>query len=157
MMSGDPRAEAVFVKDVDDTYNHIVTRVKAVKEEEATMLAEGAEQIQLVPEHPDQKISFIVPDGPPPEHLKLEGPDTENLDVEEVRKVLQARWEVFESFSEEMKAALRSQSLDEVNKVLGSMKVAEAEAVVAQIDSAGILNFAEGGVRDETGREAGQD
>ena len=34
MMSGDPRAEGVFVKDVEDTYAHIVKRVKLAKEEE---------------------------------------------------------------------------------------------------------------------------
>ena len=60
MINADPRAVMVFMKDVDDTYNHIVTRVKINKEEEEA-LGQGAEQIQLVPENPDAEISFIVP------------------------------------------------------------------------------------------------
>ncbi len=70
-MSGDPRAEGVFIKDVEDTYAHIVKRVKAAKEEEDEALANGPEQIQLVPENPGTTISFIVPDGPPPKELRL--------------------------------------------------------------------------------------
>ena len=148
MMSGEPRAENVFLKDVEDTYTHIKKRVEVVKEEESA----NAEQIQLVPENPNQKISFIVPDGPPPEDLRLEGPGTENLDIEQVRRALQMRWEVFESFPPDLQEALKQQSLDEVNKVLGNMRVDEAEKIVELLDNAGILNFAEGGVRDETGK-----
>ena len=88
-MSGDPRAEGVFIKDVEDTYAHIVNRVKVAKEEEEESLANGPEQIQLVPENPGTTISFIVPDGPPPEELRLEGPgteDLESLDIERVRE-----------------------------------------------------------------------
>ncbi|KAH8113509.1 hsp90-like protein [Phellopilus nigrolimitatus] len=153
MTSGDPRAEAVFLKDVEDTHAHIITRVKAAKEEEAAAIANGGEQIQLVPENPDQHISFIVPDGPPPQDLRLEGPGMEDLDIEEVRKALQLRWDVFDGFSDDLKEALRSQSLEEVNKVLGKMKVEDAENVVGLLDTGGILNFAEGGIRDQTGNE----
>lgn len=152
MMSGDPRAEGVFIKDVEDTYAHILGRVKAAKEEEDEALANGPEQIQLVPENPGTTISFIVPDGPPPEDLRLEGPGTENLDIERVREALQMRWEVYDSFSEDFKKALKDQSLDAVNKCLGKMKVDDAEKIVGLLDSAGILSFAEGGIRDETGQ-----
>ena len=151
-MSGDPRAEAVFVKDVDDTYNHMKSRVKAARDEE---LASGAEQIQLVAEGDGTHISFVIPDGPPPEHLTLEGPGTENLDIEEVRKALQMRWDVFQAFDPKLRDALKAQSLDEVNKVLGAMKVEDAEEVVRLLDMAGILNFSEGGIRDETGKGEG--
>ena len=147
-MSGDPRAEAVFVKDVDDTYNHMKSRVKAARDEE---LASGAEQIQLAAENPGQQITFNVPDGPPPEKIQLEGPGTEHLDINEVRRALQMRWDVFNSFPEGLKEALKAQSLEQVNKILGSMKVDEAEKVVTLLDNAGILSFAEGGIRDETG------
>lgn len=147
-MSGDPRAEQVFIKDVEDTYNHLKSRVKAAKEEE---IASGAEQIQLVAENPNQQITFNVPDGPPPEKLQLEGPGTESLSIEEVRKALQMRWDVFNSFPEALREALNAQSLEQVNKVLGRMKVEEAENVVTLLDNAGILSFAEGGIRDETG------
>jgi len=151
MVGGDKRALRVFVDDVESTYRHVVTRVKASQEEEAN---EGREQIQLVPENPSQSIAFQVPEGPPPENLVLEGPGTEGLDIEEVRKALQFRWNVFQGFSPEMQAALREGTLEGVNKVLGEMSVPEAEALVSSLDVAGILNFAESGIRDETGKEA---
>lgn len=153
MISGDQRALGVFEKDVLDTYAHLVERVRVVKaEEEAAKEGAGEEQIQLVPEDPSQTISFNVPDGPPPEKLVLEGPGTEDLDVEEVRKALQMRWDVYNAFSEELKKALVSGKLEEVNRVLGRMKVVDAEEVVRLLDLAGILNFGEHGVRDETGK-----
>ena len=83
MVLGDKRAQSVFVKDVEDTYTHLVTRVLASQADDQT--PGGAEQIQLVPENPNQTISFNVPDGPPPEHITLEGPGTEGMDLEEVR------------------------------------------------------------------------
>ena len=142
MINADPRAVMVFMKDVDDTYNHIAARVKVNKAEEEA-LGRGAEQIQLVPENPDAEISFVVPDGPPPENIKLEGTGTEGMDVEEVRKALQMQWEVFDGFEEDMKAALRSQKLEAVNKVLGSMTIEAAEGVVQLLQMSGILSFSE--------------
>ena len=150
MMAADPRAAMVFMKDVDDTYNHIVIRTKANKEEEEA-LSKGAEQIQLVPENPDAEISFNVPDGPPPENIKLEGLGMEGMDVEDVRKALKLQWDVFNGFEEDMKAALKSQKLDAVNKVLGSMKLEDAERVVELLQISGILSFSESGIRDQTG------
>ena len=150
MVTGDKRALKVFVDDVENTYNHVVNRVK-INQEEAN---EGREQIQLIPENPSQSISFNVPDGPPPENLILEGEGTEGLDIEQVRKALQFRWDVFQGFSPEMQEALREGTLDSVNKVLGEMSVPDAEALVGSLDAAGILNFAESGIRDETGRNA---
>ena len=149
MITADQRAVAVFMKDVDDTYNHIVNRVKANEEEEEA-LGKGAEQIQLVPENPDAEISFNVPDGPPPENIKLEGPGMESVDTEEVRKALQMQWEVFDSFEEKMKEALKSQKLEAVNKVLGSMTIEEAERAVELLQISGILSFSESGIRDQT-------
>ena len=148
MINADPRAIMVFMKDVDDTYNHIVSRVKANKEEEEAL---SQEQIQLVPENPDAEISFNVPDGPPPENIKLEGPGTEGMNIVEVRKALQMQWDVFNGFEEDMKAALKSQKLDAVNKVLGSMKIVDAERIVELLQVSGILSFSESGIRDQTG------
>lgn len=152
MVSGDQRAELVFVKDVEDTYNHLITRVRA------SLIPDDAiptEQIQLVPENPSSTITFNVPDGPPPETITLTGPGTEDLDPEEVRKALQLRWDVFSALSEKMQEALKAGKLDGVNKVLGAMKVDEAENVVKMLDIGGILSFVEGGIRDQTGQ--GQD
>lgn len=152
MMSGDPRASLVFEKDVEDTYNHLCERVRISKAEEDAVAA-GTEQIQLVPENPEHTITFNVPDGPPPENIQLEGEELKDVDPEAVRKALQMRWNVFQSFKPELRAALESQSLEKVNKVLGSMKVIDAEEVVKMLDMAGILNFSEHGVRDGTGQE----
>lgn len=151
MIANDHRAVPVFEKDVLDTYAHLVERVRISKAEEAA--AGSGEQIQLVPESPGHTISFNVPDGPPPENLVLEGPGMEDYDVEEVRRALQMRWDVFQAFKPEMQEALKSQKLDEVNKVLGDMKVEDAEELVRMLDMAGILNFGEHGVRDGTGDE----
>ncbi|KAH8104810.1 Cdc37 N terminal kinase binding-domain-containing protein [Cristinia sonorae] len=149
MISGDQRATVIFEKDVQDTYNHLVERVRISKAEEK---AQPAEQIQLVPENPETKITFNVPDGPPPEKLELEGPGFEDVSMDDVRKALQMRWDVFSAFDPKLQEALKSDSLDEVNKVLGNMRVEDAEEVVKLLDMAGILNFSEGGIRDETGK-----
>jgi cell division cycle protein 37 len=149
MTTGDQRAVSIFVNDVEGTYSHLKTRAKVAAAESLT--EEHKEQIQLVPENPSASISFNVPDGPPPEDLRLEGPGMEDLDPEEVRQALQIRWDVFEGFPEDLKAALKIGTLEEVNKVLGSMEVSVAEAVVGQLDMAGIMSFVSGGVRDETG------
>ena len=74
----------------------------------------------------------------------------EGVTVEEVRKMLQMRWDVFKAFSQEMREALMSQSLDAVNTVLGKMAVKDAEEVVRLLDVAGILSFSEHGVKDTT-------
>ncbi|KAJ7594827.1 hsp90-like protein [Mycena floridula] len=151
MIAGDKRAQKIFVDDLEKTYNHLSERV-AITSAEAAAEAGGREQIQLVPANPGQSISFNVPDGPPPENLVLEGPGTEDLDIEEVRKALEFRWAVFDGFSDDLKAALTSGNLDAVNKVLGAMDVQDAEGIVQKLDVAGILSFSESGIRDETSK-----
>jgi cell division cycle protein 37 len=151
MVAGGQNAQAIFRKDVEDTYQHVVRRVEIAKVEEAEAAAAG-EQIQLVAENPDTVISFNVPDGPPPETLVLEGPETEGMDIEEVRKALQMRWDLFCGLPANLQEALKTNELAAVNKVLGNMPVSEAENAVQALDMGGILNFVEGGIRDETGR-----
>ncbi|KAG5648350.1 hypothetical protein DXG03_004922 [Asterophora parasitica] len=148
MIAADARAESVFVNDMEGTYQHLVERVNVSLKEQSE--STGQEQIQLVPENPNQTISFNVPDGPPPEEIQLEGPQAETLDIEEVRKALQFRWDVFEAFPVDFQEALKTNELDAVNKVLGELDVDTAESIVKQLDMAGILSFAEGGIRDET-------
>ncbi len=60
--------------------------------------------------------------------------------------------DIFSSFPEDFRKALETKELTKVNEVLGKMKVDEAEAIVGQLDQAGILNFSSAEVRDETGR-----
>lgn len=148
MFSGDPRARQVFDNDLKETFNMMMSRAENAKKEE-----ESKERIQLVAEDPGSTITFNVPEGPPPENIKLEGPGTENLDPEEVRKALQARWEIFESFPEVFKNALKTGKLDAVNDVLGDMEVTEAEEVVKFLEIAGILSFSKSGVVDETAKK----
>lgn len=108
------------------------------------MIAEESverEQIQLVAEDPSTQITFTLPDGPPPDELRVEGEGSEEMNIEQVRAFLQMKWDLFQGFSEEMKSALRTEKLDEVNKVLGGMKVEEAEAVVGQMQEGGMLSF----------------
>lgn len=154
MISGNKQAIDVFEKDVEQTYALIKRRAAANKVEQEQIAAQGGvEQIQLVPENPDTVISFDVPDGPPPADLRLdESLESEGLDVEEVRSALQRRWDIFQGFDPKMQKALKSGNLETVNKVLGKMPVGEAEQVVELLQIAGILQFAEGGIRDETGR-----
>jgi cell division cycle protein 37 len=152
MISGDKRAIEVFNTDVEQTWAHVKNRVAVTKAEAAAV--EGQEQIQLVAENPETTISFNVPDGPPPEDLRLEGEGMEGVDVEQVRQVLQLRWDLYQSFPENLQEALKTNDLEKVNKVLGAMPVSEAEDIVNKLDMGGILNFAEGGIRDETGGQS---
>ena len=154
MISGNKQAIDVFEKDVEHTYAMIKRRAAANKEEHDRIVAQGGvEQIQLMPENPDTVISFDVPDGPPPADLRLdESLEAEGLDLEEVRAALQRRWDIFQGFDPKLQKALQSGKLDAVNKVLGKMPVDEAEQIVELLQIAHILQFAEGGIRDGTGR-----
>ncbi|KAJ6477349.1 Cdc37 N terminal kinase binding-domain-containing protein [Mycena vitilis] len=145
MIAGDRRAEAVFMDDVEKTYNHLADRVRRSQEEQKNG---GRETIMLASEN-EGDITFNVPAGPPPEELVL-GEGMEGMDIEEVRRALQFRWEVFHNLPENLQKALQTEELVEVNKVLGDMEVDEAEEVLRSLDMAGIIPFSESGVRDET-------
>ena len=150
MVTEPKRAQAIFLKDVEDTYAHIATRVKAGLEDEAAHPDER-ETIQLMQEDPNKPITFNVPDGPPPEEIHLEGHGTEDLDIEQVRKALQTRWDVFQSFPAELQEALKTGTLEAVNKALREMSVEDAEEIVKLIEAVGILSLSDGGrVRDMT-------
>ena len=127
------KALNLFTSDVDATYKRMEGRVQQMAAEGRGGGADGegggTEQIQLVAEG-DAQISFNVPDGPPPDEIRLEGEGTEEMDPVEVRKFLVRQWTIFEGFAPEVKAALREESLEAVNKVLGGMSVDEAEQLV---------------------------
>ncbi|CAD6588310.1 MAG: hsp90 co-chaperone Cdc37 [Tremellales sp. Tagirdzhanova-0007] len=136
----------MFKDDFTATYARIATRTHEMIAEESV----EREQIQLVAEDPSTQITFNLPDGPPPDDLRIEGEGAEEMDVEQVRAFLQMKWETFEGFDEEMKTALRTEKLEEVNKILGQMTVEEAERVVGLMQEGGMLSFSERGVRDMT-------
>lgn len=149
------RAAVVFFNDVLSTYTRIADRSKALQSESKASPAgagEGEEQIQLVAEDPNTIISFEVPEGPPPKEIELEGELAKSMDVEKVREILQSRWDIYNNFDADLRAALETKSLDKVNEILGKMSVDKAEEVVGQLDAAGILNFQSREIRDETGK-----
>lgn len=122
------QAQDVFFKDVQDTYQRIRSRAAEINKQRAESgsgLAEGegVEQIQLHAVEPGTVINIRVPPA-------------DSADPEEQ----QART-IFEGFSSDMKKALESGSLDEVNKVLGSLPVDEAEDLVGKFGDAGILSL----------------
>jgi cell division cycle protein 37 len=113
IMNKDPKAQQMFYPEVQDMYMKIKTRTKEIiaekaKEEEG----EGVEQIQLHAVEPGTVIQIQIPPA-----------DSEDPEVKRAR-------EIFDSFKPEMKMALESASLDQVNKVLGNMKIDEAEELV---------------------------
>nr|XP_018265865.1 cell division cycle protein 37 [Kwoniella dejecticola CBS 10117]OBR88023.1 cell division cycle protein 37 [Kwoniella dejecticola CBS 10117] len=139
MISRNPKSLEMFMQDFNQTYTRIARRtVEMIAEEEA---AGEREQIQLVAEDPSVEIGFNLPDGPPPADLRLEGEGTEDMDIEQVKLFLQHKWDIFQAFPESLRNALKTEKLDEVNKVLGKMKVADAEKVVELMQEGGMLSF----------------
>lgn len=123
----DHRAATLFRDDVNETYNKIRTRVaELAKDTSAANDPAGVEQIQLHSVDPNTEI-----------HIQI--PPATSTDPEEV----EAR-KIFDSFSPELQKALESRSLDEVNKVLGRMRVDEAELVVEKLGQGGMLSLQEG-------------
>ncbi|KAJ5155236.1 hypothetical protein N7492_008039 [Penicillium capsulatum] len=123
----DHRASTLFNDDVRDTYNRIKTRAAELsKENSASNDPAGVEQIQLHAVDPNTKITINIPTA-----------NSEDPTEIEARKV-------FDTFPADLQKALASESLDEVNKVLGNMSVEEAEVVVEQLGNGGMLSLEEG-------------
>lgn len=122
--SGGNNAKEVFYKDVQDTYMRIRTRAREIVAERANE-PEGVEQIQLHAVEPGTVIAISVPPA-----------DSEDPEVQEAR-------EIYEHFSEDMRAALETGELDKVNEVLGKMSVEEAEEYVNLFGEANILSLEE--------------
>ncbi|KAI1941284.1 hsp90 co-chaperone Cdc37 [Ophidiomyces ophidiicola] len=118
----DHRANAHFRDDVNGTYNRIKNRSREL----AKSSGAGVEQIQLHAVDPSTKINITIPPAD----------STEPQDI--------AAREIFDRFPPGLQAALRSESLDEVNSVLGKMNVEEAEEVVENLGNSGILTLEEG-------------
>lgn len=112
---------------MNDTYNRIKTRAKDLaKNSGEGGGGEEVEQIQLHATDPSTKINIKIPN---------EG----SSDSAEAG----AR-EAYDQFPPGLQRALQSESLDEVNKVLGKMSVDEAEEVVEKLGESGILTLEEG-------------
>jgi len=113
------QAQDVFFKDVQDTYLKIKTRAREInlqrEKDAADGVADGVEQIQL---HAVEEGTVI--------NIRIPPTESEDPAEKQGRKI-------FESFKPEMRKALETGKLDEVNKVLGRMKVEEAEELVGKL------------------------
>ncbi|KAK2591229.1 hsp90 co-chaperone Cdc37 [Conoideocrella luteorostrata] len=121
------QAQDVFHNDVQDTYMRIKSRAREILAQRAKEPEEGqdVEQIQLHAVEPGTVIQIKVPAA-----------NSQDAEVKKAR-------EIFDGFKPDMKTALDSGDLDEVNKVLGRMAVDEAEEVVGLFGEANILSLAE--------------
>jgi cell division cycle protein 37 len=107
------QAQEVFYKDVQDTYMRIRGRAREIVAERAKEEAQGGvEQIQLHAVEPGTVIQITIPPA-----------GSEDAEVQRARSI-------FEGFAPDMRKALESGKLDEVNEVLGKMKVEDAEELV---------------------------
>jgi cell division cycle protein 37 len=112
---------------VNETYNKIKTRAaELAKDRSPENDPAGVEQIQLHAVDPNTQINIVIPpaDSTVPEEI-------------EARKI-------FDSFPPGLQRALQTESLDEVNKVLGKMSVEEAEIIVDKLGQGGMLSLEEG-------------
>jgi cell division cycle protein 37 len=107
------QAQKLFLDDVIDTHNRIRMRAKEVNTARDNGTGGGdSEQIQLHAVDPGTSINISIPDKDSPDEAE------------------QKSRTIFNSFPPNLQRALESGKLDEVNKVLGKMKVDEAEKIV---------------------------
>ncbi|EGC48043.1 conserved hypothetical protein [Histoplasma capsulatum var. duboisii H88] len=123
--SRDHKASILFHNDVTETYGKMKTRAAELAKNSGGNPVE-VEQIQLHAVDPNTKLNIKIP-----------SPEDTNPDSV-------VAMEAFKSFPPNLQRALKSESLDEVNKVLGKMSVEEAEGVVDKLGSSGILTMEEG-------------
>ncbi|KAI1180045.1 Cdc37 N terminal kinase binding-domain-containing protein [Nemania sp. FL0916] len=103
------QAQGMFAKDVNETYSRIKTRALELH---AKQKGGGVEQIQLQALEPGLELKIQIP----PENSE-----------DEAEKNARA---IYETFSPDMRKALESGSLEQINEVLGNMEVPEAEEIV---------------------------
>jgi len=107
------QARQLFEKEVAERFQQIQKIASQdAKQQPATEGARGVEQIQL---HPVERNTSI--------HIQVPPAESEDNVARKARTI-------FEGFAPEMRAALESGVLDEVNKVLGKMDIPEAENLV---------------------------
>lgn len=123
----DHQASTLFRNDVNETYNKIKIRAaELAKNNSPENDPAGVEQIQLHAVDPNTKINISIPPADSSDPAEIEA-----------RKI-------FDSFPPDLQKALESESLDEVNKVLGNMKVDVAEDIVEKLGQGGMLSLEEG-------------
>lgn len=107
------KAREMLEKDTSEKFQRILELARDTAKQRASGGGgEGVEQIQIHPVEPGASIQIRIPQ--------------EGSEIEEVKRARS----IFDSLAPEMRAALESGSLEEVNKVLGAMAVPEAELVL---------------------------
>jgi cell division cycle protein 37 len=113
------RAQEEFQKDLAKRFK----KIRSMARRDSKQKQKDAEQVQLYPLSEDSKS------------IRIRVPPAGSQDVKEKRGR-----EIFEQqFSAEMRAALESASLEEVNKVLAEMALPEAEKMVSLLDEVSSL------------------
>ena len=110
------QAREVFEKEVTEKFQRIC---ELEAKQRAAEEIEGVEQVQIQAIEPGTAIQIRVPET-----------DSEDKEVRKARAI-------FEEFAPGIKAALESGSLDELNKVLGTMDVIEAENLMSLLGDVG--------------------
>ncbi|PRT54347.1 Hsp90 co-chaperone Cdc37 [Wickerhamiella sorbophila] len=108
-------ARTAFDEDVNRTFEHIKHRCEILSQENAADEGEEQEQIQLHAVDPNTEIVVAVPE---------EGSEGRAI---------------YDALSEPVRKAIESRKLDEINKVLAELEVAEAEDLVGKLGEAGVL------------------
>lgn len=109
-----------FLQDVDNTFNHIVKRCEIIKQEHASGAGEeeGEALIQLRALDEDTQLSVSIPP---------EGTEEYKIFTTEIPP--------------EMQQAVKTQSLEEVNKVFASYKIEQAEEILEVINRCGVIGI----------------
>lgn len=115
-----------FLQDVENTFNHIKQRCEIIKQEQGGEGEEGEALIQLRALDEDTQLSITLPE---------QGTEEYDIFTNELPK--------------EMQDALKTESLDEVNKVFASYKIEEGERVLDIINRCGVIGVS-GYIENET-------
>lgn len=116
MSDANSPAYAVFMQDYDKMYKHIISRCKILKEEqEKEDPNQGVEQIQLRSVDSGSELTVQLP---------KEGTE---------------EYKYFQTLPESMQKALKTEDLDEINKVFASMSVEDAEQILDTFDRCGVI------------------
>lgn len=113
------QARELFEKEVAEKFKNI----RSMAERDSKQKNEDVEMVQLYPAGENSSIRIQVPSA-----------GSEDEQVRKARKI-------FEQFSPEMRAALETGSLQEVNKVLAEIAVSEAEKLVGLLDEVSSTRF----------------
>lgn len=108
------QARQLFEKEVAEKFQQIQKIASQYAEQQPAV--EGTRSVEQIQLHPVERNTSI--------HIRVPPADSED-------NVARRGRTIFEGFAPEMKAALESGLLDEVNKVLGKMDIPEAENLVS--------------------------